>query len=158
MKTFLTITISLIIFSCTNPKQKEIVTISGKEKEIAKNLIQGAFDNLWGGLDSTKIQDYHTDDFYILEQGEVWDNDRIKGYMRDQLAKEKQTRRVNEMDYLTIEKFGQSINIAYNNKAYFYDGDSLVGQAQWLESALAIPTENGWKLRCMHSTYVPDKK
>jgi len=149
---------TVLIYSCTQPEPKVTKGITTAETQIAKDLIQGAFDDLWGGVDSTKISKYHTEDFYILEQGSVWDNDRIKEFMRDQLSNPNRDRRVNKMDYLTIEKFGESINIAYNNKAYFYQGDSLTGEAQWLESALAIPTDDGWKLRCMHSTYVPQRK
>lgn len=128
--------------------------ITPEETQIAKDLIQGAFDDLWGGVDSTKILDYHTEDFVILEQGEVWDNDRIKQYMRGQLAYEDRPVRINKMDYLSIDKYGPSIQIAYFNDADFMQGDSLVGQARWLESALAVPTDKGWRLKMMHSSRV----
>jgi len=150
--------IFLTILSCSNSNKMDSSTITSEEKKIAQNLIQGAFDDLWGGLDSTKILQYHTQDFYILEQGKVWDNNRIKEFMKAQLAREVQLRRVNKMKYLTVEKIGSIINIAYENRAEFYKADSLVGKAEWLESALAIPTTDGWRLRCMHSTFVPEVK
>lgn len=130
-------------------------TITEEETQIAKDLIQGSFDDLWGGMDSTKILNYHTEDYYILEHGEIWDNDRIKEFMRNRLKQGEQPKRVNRMEYHTIEKFDRAINIAYDNYGDFYQGDSLVWEGHWLESALIIPTDNGWRIRTMHSTRVP---
>lgn len=156
MKSYILIIIALFLLaSCQNQNaethEKEITT---EEIQIAKNLIQGSFDDLWAGVDSTKISDYHTNDFIILEQGVVWDNDRIKEYMRGQLSRINRPKRTNRMEYIAIDKYGPSIQIAYYNYAEFRQGDSLVGKASWLESALAVPTNDGWRLKMMHSTRV----
>lgn len=150
---YLIFLVSLFLYSCSTPNPSENNSISNEEKQIAKDLIQGAFDDLWAGVDSTKILNYHTKDFIILENGEVWDNDRIKVFMRGQLANENRATRVNIMDYISIEKYGPSMQIAYNNKAEFYMQDSLVNTGSWLESALAVKTEEGWRLKMMHSTW-----
>lgn len=153
MKTGLLLFLILLV-ACNSSKNDRLATaITGEESQIAKGLIQGAFDDLWGGVDSTKILDYHTEDFIILENGEVWDNDRIKQFMRGQLAKPDRAKRINKMEYIAIDKYGPSIQIAYHNAADFMQGDSLVATAKWLESALAVPTEKGWRLKMMHSTY-----
>ena len=142
----------LFLFACNNATPHQESEITTNEKEIAQHLIQGAFDDLWGGMDSTKILDYHTEDFVILEHGEVWDNDRIKQFMRDQLASGNTAKRVNIMDYISIDKYGQSMQIAYHNKGEFYVQDSLVWTGGWLESAVAVNTSEGWRLKMMHST------
>jgi len=142
-----------LLLSCTNKKADTTSKISEEEKQIAKNLIQGAFDDLWAGVDSTKILNYHTDDFIILENGEVWDNTRIKKFMRGQLANTNRAKRINIMDYISIDKYGASMQIAYHNKAEFYLKDSLVNKGSWLESALAVKTKEGWRLKMMHSTW-----
>lgn len=147
------IILTLILLSCQPAKQVDTSTLTPDEEQIAKDLIQGAFDDLWAGVDSTKILDYHTEDFVILEQGEVWDNDRIKEYMRSQLARENRAKRTNRMDFISIEKYGESMQIAYYNYADFTQADTLVGNARWLESALAVKTDDGWKLKMMHSTW-----
>ena len=144
----------LFLTSCQADSTSTIQeSISDDEKQIAKNLIQGAFDDLWAGLDSTKISNYHTADFVILEQGEIWDNDRIKAYIRQQLSKEDRPKRTNKMEYISIDKYGKSMQIAYYNYAEFSTADSIVGNARWLESALAISTSEGWRLKMMHSTW-----
>ena len=148
------IILTLLLSSCQFQKPgKDQDSISAEEIQIAKNLIQGAFDDLWAGVDSTKISNYHTDDFVILEQGEVWDNDRIKVYIRQQLAKPGRAKRTNRMEYISIDKYGESIQIAYYNFAEFTRADTLVGKARWLESALAVSTKDGWRLKMMHSTW-----
>ena len=154
MKSILTlITITLLFISCQDQKTDACQeSINEEEIKIAKNLIQGAFDDLWAGVDSTKIRDYHTKDFIILEQGEVWDNDRIKAYMRKQLTRSDRAKRTNKMKYISIDKYGPSIQIAYYNFAEFRRADTLVGKYNWLESALAVPTKDGWRLKMMHST------
>ena len=145
----------LLISACQSQGiEKRQVSITEAEKQIAKDLIQGAFDDLWGGVDSTKISNYHTDDFIILEHGEIWDNNRIKEYMRKQLAEKNRPKRINKMEYISIDKYGESMQIAYYNFAEFIRADTLVGKAKWLESALAVNTEDGWKLKMMHSTWV----
>ena len=157
---YLLLSILPLIFCMCKPKVTPAVTaaISDVETQIAKDLIQGAFDDLWGGVDSTLISKYHTDDFIILENGEVWDNNRIKKFMRGQLAKPDRALRINSMDYISIDKYGESMQIAYNNYAKFMKADSLVGEGQWLESALALKTDVGWRLKMMHSTWVPKEK
>ena len=149
--------LTILCFSCANritsSRATEYNPITEQEKTIAKNLIQGAFDDLWAGVDSTKILNYHTEDFIILENGEVWDNDRIKKFMRKQLANKDRAKRINLMDYISIEKYGPSMQIAYQNNAEFYAQDSLVSKGAWLESALAIKTDDGWRLKMMHSTW-----
>ena len=143
-----------LCLACQAPQENiENNKISAAETQIAKDLIQGAFDDLWGGVDSTKMSKYHTDDFIILENGAVWDNDRIKQYMRKQLEDTVRPKRINRMNYISIDKYGESMQIAYHNYAEFVRADTLVGKASWLESALAIKTNEGWRLKMMHSTY-----
>jgi len=156
--TLSTVAILFMFVACkTTPVNNQSATITPEETDIAKKLIQGAFDDLWAGMDSTKILNYHTEDFYILENGEVWTNQEIKNFMKRNLDLDNLTHRKNNMDYLTIEKQGSAINIAYNNYATFTRNDSIIAEAQWLESALAIPTKDGWRLRMMHSTWIPQK-
>jgi len=154
MKNLYLLLLLILLSACQVNKEPVSSPITEQEIQIAKDLIQGAFDDLWGGVDSTKMHMYHTDDFIILENGHVWDNDRIKEYMRGQLANTDRPKRINKMEYISIDKYGESIQIAYDNYADFVRADTLVGNAHWLESALAVKTDAGWRLKMMHSTYV----
>ena len=152
----ITIILLLLLSSCQYPEDAKEDVLTEEEKDIAKELIQGSFDHIWGGVDSMAIAKYHTDDFIILEHGEVWDNDRIKAYIRRQHQRENRPLRKNRMEYISIEKYGASIQMAYHNYAEFIQADTLVAKRKWLESALAIETQDGWRLKMMHSTRVPN--
>jgi hypothetical protein len=146
----------MIGFSSFLTGQSTSVT-SEEEKEI-KKLVQGIFDDVWGGLDSTKILDYHTEDFIILENGELWENSDIKNYVRNSLNQSIIHKRENSFDFISMEKQGTSIWAAYHNYASFSVAGKETGKGYWLESIVAIPTDQGWRLRMMHSTWVPVKK
>ncbi|MEM6806602.1 MAG: hypothetical protein AAF696_34700 [Bacteroidota bacterium] len=152
----LTIILLFLLSACQANKQEKIEALTQEEEEIAKELIQGSFDKIWGGVDSLEIANYHTDDFIILEHGEVWDNDRIKQYIRSQHQRVNRPLRKNRMEYISIEKYGTSIQMAYHNYAEFFQADSLLAKRQWLESALAVKTQEGWRLKMMHSTRMPN--
>ena len=146
----------LLLTACQNQTTSttNLTALSSEEEQIAKDLIQGAFDDIWGNLDSNKISQYHTDDFLLLEHGEIWKNETIKKYIRRQLPEKDNFKRINKMDYISIEKHGPSIQIAYHNYAKIIKSDSIEIDLQWLESALAIPTKEGWRLKMLHSTHV----
>jgi hypothetical protein len=134
------------------------VTLSSQDQKDIKALVQGAFDDLWGGLDTIKLLDYHTEDFVILEHGEIWTNEEVMNYMRKSLAKNDSTNRINKMEFIDMNRYGNAITMSYHNYASFLKNDSLVDKAQWLESATAVSTPNGWRLKEMHSTWVPIKE
>ena len=92
-------------------------TIKPKEEEAIKQLIQNAFDGVWSDLDSTKITEYHTDDFLLLEHGEIWNNDTIKNYLIKARQAEKKSDRVNKFEFIRFVKSKKSIWVAYQNYA-----------------------------------------
>lgn len=153
------IIIALLVCSCqTTEVKSNQALITPEEEQIAKNLIQGVFDDVWAGLDSTKITDYQTNDFKLLENGEVWGNEEITDYLRQRLMLKDKSKRVNSMDYIAIDKYGESIQLVYHNYADITVSDTIVHHVQWLESALAINTKEGWRLKMMHSTRVKTHK
>ncbi|WP_338763222.1 DUF4440 domain-containing protein [Bernardetia sp. ABR2-2B] len=128
--------------------------IKPKEEEAIKQLIQNVFDDVWGELDSTKIEKYHTDDFLLLEHGEVWTNDTIKSYIAKARQSEKLPKRTNSFEFIRFVKSKNSIWFAYQNYATLSVDGKVTRELQWLESAVAIKTKQGWKLQMLHSTRV----
>ncbi len=61
-------------------------------------------------------------------------------------------KRVNEFEFIEVKIKENSAWIAYHNTATFIKNGEVVGGLQWLESATAIRTKNGWKLDMLHST------
>lgn len=119
-----------------------------------KALITGSFDDIWGGLDATKIKQYHTDDFIILEHGEVWTNQMIADYTERAKKQTPLQTRHNRFEFISIKIEGNRAWLAYHNYAHWTLDGKETGKMQWLESATAVKTKDGWRLDMLHSTRV----
>ena len=96
--------------------------------------------------DHEMIRSATTQDFLLLEAGEVWEREFLLS-----LVKPSGRERTNYFSVISVERFDGVALINYWNKAVIVDEGEESTRA-WLESVLAIETEAGWKLRQMHST------
>lgn len=127
---------------------------NAKEKKQLENLIQTSFDEIWSALDAKNIDKYYSKDFLLLEHGEVWNNDTIANYLNQAILRQPKPKRVNTIEIIEIKVANKRAWIAYHNYATFSVDNTIVRKAHWLESAVAVLTEDGWKLEMMHSTRV----
>lgn len=123
-----------------------------------KNLITQSFEDIWSNLDSTKIAEYHTDDFMVLENGIVWNNDSVKSYLNRERKEVEihKYKRLNKLDFLKSVHNQTSIWIAYDNYGTWVKGTDTLGTVHWLESVIAVKDQDQWKLQQLHSTTVPN--
>ena len=121
-----------------------------------QNLIQESFDTLFSTFNAGAIERYYTQDFILLEDGEIWDNEFIKNYFNEAIKKQPIPTRVNKFDFIKTEVDGNIAWIAYNNYATISRNGEIIRDIHWIESAVAIKTPNGWRLKMLHST--PAKK
>lgn len=129
-------------------------SISPSDQDEVKQLIIDCFQHIWSNMDSTKLDQYHTDDYLLLEHGEVWNNDTIKNYMRRALSSEVRSTRENKFEFIKIERYGNAVWIAYENWATWSFNGEVNGRAHWLESAVAIKRKEGWRIKMLHSTRI----
>lgn len=122
-----------------------------KEDKI-KELISNSFQKIFSDLDPEALDTYCTQDFLLLETGEVWDMKRMRNYLDRASEQESKVVRFNSFDFIEIKIEGKMAWVAYHNKAEFKSGEEVVRELNWLESATAILTEEGWKLQLLHST------
>ncbi len=136
------------------PENKPALRESQADIDSVKHLIEGSFQEIWSDLDTSRIRAYHTDDFILLEQGLVWNNDSIARYLLDEQKRmeEGQYQRLNRFDYVKSVQRQNTIWVAYKNYGTWVKGSDTLGTAQWLESAIAIRENNGWKIQQLHST------
>ena len=125
-------------------------------EQAIHQLVIDAFDQVWSALDTNSLARLHTDDFLLLEHGEVWTNDSIINYQRRAMVGmlEQGYQRTNRMEFLTTEASCDLAWTAYHNYGTWTVGQDTTGQAHWLESAVAVKTAEGWKLKMLHSTRV----
>lgn len=145
----------ILLMSCSSLVTAQ--STASKEEEIVKQLIKDVFQDVWSDFDSEKIKKYHTDDFLLLEDGMVWNNDSIMSYQQKQLKANKRVIRKNDFSFVRTEKLDNAVWVAYQNYATWTSDGKTVGNAHWLESAVAIKTKEGWKLQMLHSTRVPNE-
>lgn len=146
----LLILITVMSLAITSFSQNPVAT----DEDKIKDLIIHSFDDIWSKFDSKKIENYHTKDFLSLEHGEVWNNDTIANYVNNAALRSPLPTRVNSFEFIDIKIHGSIAWVAYHNKAVISVDNKVIQEAQWLESVVAVLTENGWRLQMMHSTRV----
>ncbi|MGI0106842.1 DUF4440 domain-containing protein [Salinimicrobium sp. WS361] len=124
---------------------------TGSEEEV-KELIKNSFQHIFSDLDLKALDVYCTQDFLLLETGEVWNMEKMRGYLTQAGERKTEVKRVNSFDFIRIEIEGNMASVAYYNKAQFKAGEEVVREMNWVESATAILTNEGWKLQLLHST------
>ena len=129
-------------------------TSTKSTEERIKALIVDSFQDIFSNLDPGTLDIYYTHDFLLLENGEVWDINMIKDYMNKAAQQQNQPERINSFEFVEIKIEGNMAWTAYHNKASFEKDGNVLGEMNWLESATAIKTEEGWKLQMLHSTVV----
>lgn len=133
-------------------------TFAQSKDEIAiKKILQDSYDAIFSGGESPVISDYYTADFLLLEHGEVWNIDSIQQYVNRKALVESKPKRVNSFDFITFEIVGDRAYIAFHNYATVTKAGEKPRKFYWLESAEFIRTNNGWRMKLLHSTRVPQK-
>jgi len=143
----------MICFTTISFGQSSIET----DKSHLKELIIKSFDEIWSELNSKNIDKYYAKDFLLLENGVVWNIDSITNYLDNSKLKKAIPNRVNSIQFIEIKVSKGTAWIAYRNQAIFSIENKIVRKADWLESATAILTENGWKLEMLHSTVMKNE-
>jgi sarcosine oxidase delta subunit len=160
MRYFILLAFMGCFFACApaSPEETPVIAIDTEADQAAvQQLIQDIFDNIWSGTDTSYVSEYHTNDFVLLEHGEVWTNDTIRNYQLRKAANMQPDApaRKNSFSFFRMEQNGDEIWTAYHNYGHWVNAaQDTVSAYEWLESAVAVRTDEGWKLRMMHSTRV----
>lgn len=119
-----------------------------KELHPAQECVVKFFDAM-AAIDTDLMETLVTPDFQLLEDGEVWNLEIIKGYM-DQL-KNLDFKRINHLSFISIKGDEQVKWVAYHNKADItVNGQQM--QMNWLESAVLQNINGRWKIQLLHAT------
>lgn len=145
----------LFICSCKNHQPIENHEQNDEEAFTAvEDVIQGLFDEVWAGYDEKAITKYQTDDFLLLEHGEVWNNDTIANWCKKAQTRNSGYERINNFERIDARRNGDKLWLAYHNYGTFKK-DTIQFERGWLESVVAVKVDSIWKLELMHSTRQP---
>lgn len=146
----------LVIFFIT-PSAFSQSSTEAEEQKIM-DLIKNSFQEILSENKKEKLLQYYTVDFLLLEDGEVWDLEKMRNMMDIVAGMESLPERINSFDFIELKISGDMAWIAYHNTAIFKLDGNVMGEMKWMESAVAIQTEKGWKLQMLHSTLIEDEK
>lgn len=137
---------------------------SANETEFRK-LIENSFQEIWSNLDESKILQYYTEDFLLMEDGEIWNNDSVKVAIKNvkerfESLENKQNKfeRVNKFEFIKSHADGNFGWIAYHNFADILMNGTSIAKIHWLETATFIKEKNEWKIQSLHSTPFKEKE
>lgn len=159
MKQFLSLSLILLLLSFSsfeNLKQKDSkpeINLPSDEEQV-QNLIQESFDSLFSAFNEDLILNYYTEDFLLLEQGDVWDNEFLRNYFIRVKSNSPKPVRMNRFEFISTKIDGDRAWVAYQNYATISSPGQKPRNLHWLESATAVRTPKGWRLDMLHSTRV----
>lgn len=121
------------------------------DDESVKQFIRDYYSVYFMGRDKKKYRAMLTDDYLLLENGELMDADADIAAMP---AADSDLKRTDNFDFRQVKI---SRNIAY--AVYFLKSqtnDSKNGRRdrEWLESAILRRSGSGWKIALLHSTRI----
>lgn len=105
--------------------------------------------------DGAAMHKTSTDDFQLLEHGEVWTMQKLADAVQ---PKGKPNERKNFFSQIQAHQQGTMAWVSYWNKAEIHR-EGAIRTIVWLESAVMVQQNDQWKIQLLHSTRLePDKQ
>lgn len=142
------------VTSCDNKKPEKHQQTDEEAIAAVEEVVQNLFDEVWAGYDENAITKYQTEDFLLLEHGEVWNNDTIANWCKEAQIRNSGYERINNFERIDARRNGNKLWLAYHNYGTFKK-DTIMFERAWLESVVAVKVDSIWKLELMHSTRQP---
>ena len=102
-------------------------------------------------IDHPRLRAIATEDFQLLEDGDVWDIDKLVSVIQPSEFK-----RLNYFNLITTKVDGNMAWVSYWNQAKFLKGDDAF-PASWLESAVLVRVNSKWRIQMLHSTRIENE-
>ncbi len=141
--TFLLFIISSLSFA-QSQKKADVLSL--------KKLVEDSFEDILTEFRSEKIADYYTEDFILIENGEIWNNDSVRNYLEKARLRTPKSKRVNKFEFFNIEIKEDIAWVSYYNTATFTTENSPPRILKWMETVIAVKTEEGWRIKLLHNS------
>lgn len=142
----------LLLLLCLSLSSAWAQKKTSAQQEVEKTVV--LFFDALTEADMPKLRQTCTDDFLLLEDGEVWNLDTLQAKLAG--GRPADFKRVNRFDFFSTDVRGDVAWMAYENTAVISRGQRE-RTIRWLESAVLEKTKRGWRLRVLHSTVIRDK-
>lgn len=119
---------------------------------IVNNCIEilNAFFNEFANRRAENIKKLCTNDFLLIENGEIWDFEILKSKISEL---DHTYNRKNILEITKSDNENEYCSIIYYNKAEIIYQEHFT-KYKWIENALFIKTENAWKIKIINSCMI----
>ena len=142
MKFLLCLIVSLSTLSLASAQTKSPLLAQPQD------AIKLVFDALSEG-DMSKMEQAVTPDVKILEHGVVWTLDTVRLYLEKKRPAD--FKRINSFDFFQTEVGDNMAFVSYHNRADIH-ANNKDRTVKWLESAVLVKQNGGWRVKMLHST------
>jgi hypothetical protein len=126
--------------------------MSGVDDEGAvKRVISDYYSVFYRELDKPKYRALLTDDYLLLENGEIFDAD---GDIASMPAPGSGYQRTDAFTFRTVRIQGDTAWAVYFLNSDVTEGKAGLQKLKWLESAILRRAESSWRVAILHSTRV----
>ena len=124
---------------------------SAGDAESVKNFIAAYYDVFYRGRDPEKYRALLTDDYRLLENGEIFD---AAGDIASMPKPGSRYERTDRFDVRQVKVEGEIAWTVYFLESDITDENGGPVRKRWLESAILRRASGGWKIAILHSTKI----
>ena len=126
--------------------------VSAADDDTAvKQTIKDVYSIFSVSLDKQKYRALLTDDYLLLENGELLD---IEGDIALMPSPESGYKRTDSFDFRSVKVHGDTAYAVYFLKSEITDNKNGTRNREWLESAILRRAKRGWRMALLHSTRI----
>ena len=122
------------------------------DASAVKQLIKDIYSVFYRDRDRQKYRSLLTEDYLLLEKGEILD---VEGEAKLMPAPGSDYRRTDAFDFRSVKLHGDTAYAVYFVKSTIVDKGHGVRNGEWLESAILRRNGKGWRVALLHSTMIP---
>jgi ketosteroid isomerase-like protein len=116
-----------------------------------RQAVENAYSAFYVSLNKAKYRSFLTDDYLLLENGELLD---VEGDLAFMPRPEDGYRRADTFDFRAVKIHGDIAYLVYFLKSEITDRKSGTRSREWLESAILRRSDAGWRIALLHSTRI----
>jgi ketosteroid isomerase-like protein len=129
-----------------------VPSVSAANDDTAvKQTIKDVYSIFSVSLDKQKYRALLTDDYLLLENGELLD---IEGDIALMPPPESGYKRTDSFDFRSVKVHGDTAYAVYFLKSEIADNKNGTRNREWLESAILRRAKRGWRMALLHSTRI----
>ncbi len=125
--------------------------LAGDDGEAVKQAVKNYYDLYFVKMDKSEYRSVLTNDYLLLENGEIID---IEGDISAMPAPDSGYKRTDSFDFRLVKFEGDIAYAVYFLKAEITDKLNGIQNKEWLESAILRRSGDGWKIALLHSTRI----